>query len=96
MKILKFNKFSCGYSFKIYLQELWLNNNNVSEIDSKIISTYFDMKRKLRVFSNPWNCQCKTYELIPLVVSDINNKSDIERFTCYKEKFSLINLIIIF
>ena len=66
-----------------------MNNNKITNIELEIIESYFNKSRKLRIFNNPWKCECITYDLLPRVMLDINNKTELEKFTCFESKSSI-------
>ena len=74
------------------MQELHLNNNNVSFVYESILHNYSNMSRKLQIFNNPWNCDCHTKDLISKIVSDNHNQTEIAKFTCFNSKKPFIEI----
>ena len=69
-----------------------MENNNLKNIDSKILSYYLNDTRKINLYNNPWDCSCKTFELLKFTASDINNETEKKFFTCFDSKIPLVEV----
>ena len=69
-----------------------LNNNSIENINATILNEFSNSNRRLRLFQNPWKCDCKTYDYLSIFMNNQNNLTELEMFTCYSDKISITKL----